>query len=361
MRHATIEDQFYGPEPSWDDKEITSLQLGMAYNWYNYFHDYKVSKKYVIDYLKTQKTGKDVLERISELPDNLFSTIGWTCRIVSRGGVIPKSSKDWMKERLQSIIYDAKPKEKKVVDGNAINIQQRISIQMDSYLAEFEDQLDKFVTNKYKTNFKPYDWLRSKEVKGPQASKISAFYQNQLKEIEETLKNENEDLQEAYSHMKKSDLKKLQEFLSNIITDCNQISHNAKISRKPRAKKRKSLDQIVGKIKYKQHDDTFKLKSISPTELVGSMSLWIFNTKTRKLGVYYASNPDGLNIKGTTIQNYDDKKSISKTIRKPEQILPNVTQGGKVVLRNLMEDINAKGTFLNGRINGDTILLRATK
>lgn len=360
MRHTTIEEQFYGPEPIWtNNKEITSSELGIAYNWYNYFHDNKVAKKYVIDYLKSQKTGKEILGRISTLSDEKFSTIGWTCRIVNRGGILSNASKEWLKDRLQSIIYDAKPKEANKIVG--VNIQQRMAIQLDSCIAEFEDQLDKFITNGYKTDFKPYDWLRSKDVKSPNAKKIVKFYEPKLHEIDEVLENTDVQLKEAYSFMSKPELKRLLEFYTNIITDCGQISHNSKISRKPRAKKRKTLDQIVSKIKYKTQDDTFKIKSISPTELIGTMSLWIFNTKTRKLGVYHAANPDGLNIKGTTILNYDEKKSINKTIRKPDQILPNVTQGGKVILRNLMDDINSKETSLNGRINKDIILLRVTK
>jgi hypothetical protein len=360
MRYTTIEEKFYGPEPTWNsDKEITSMELGNAYNWYNYFYDHKVAKKYVIDYLKSQKTGKEVLDRISTLSDEKFSTIGWTCRIVNRGGNLSDASKEWMKSRLQSIIYDAKPKEQSKLPG--VNIQLRMAIQLDSYLAEFEDQLDKFIANGYKTSFKPYDWLRSKDVKGPNAARISSFYKSKLEEIVEVLENPDDQLKEAYSHMSKPELKRLLEFYTTVITDCGQISHNSKISRKPRAKKRKTLNQIVSKIKYKTQDDTFKIKSIAPTEFIGAMILWIFNTKTRKLGVYHASNPDGLNIKGTTILNYDEKKSIGKTIRKPEQILPNVTQGGKVILRNLMDDINSKETLLNGRINKDIVLLRATK
>jgi hypothetical protein len=360
MRYVSIEERFYGPEPTWNsDKEVTSQELGNAYNWYNYFYDHKVGKKYVIDYLKSQKTGRDVLDKISALPDEKFSTIGWTCRIVSRGAILSDVSKEWMKSRLQSIIYDTKPKEQPKISG--VNIQQRMAIQLDSYLAEFEEQLDKFVTNGYKTEFKPYDWLRSKDVKGPNAARIASFYKAKLEEIIEVMENPDDQLKEAYSHMAKSELKRLLEFYTNIVTDCGQISHNSKISRKPRAKKRKTLNQIVSKIKYKTQDDTFKIKSIAPTEFIGAMILWIFNTKTRKLGVYHASNPDGLNIKGTTILNYDEKKSIGKTIRKPEQILPNVTQGGKVILRNLMDDINSKETLLNGRINKDIVLLRATK
>ena len=360
MRRVNAEEEFYGPEPVWEaGQKITDSEMGNAFNWYNYFYDNKVGKKYVLDYLKSQKTGKVVLDRIAELSDSKFSTIGWTCRMVVRGAVLPASTAEWMKKRLQELIYDAQPPVQMKVVGPSI--QQRMAMLQDAYLAEFESQLDDFIANDYKSDFKPYDWLISKEVKGPIANKIADFYTPKYNEIEEALTNKDDQLKEAYSFMSKPKLKRLLEFYNKIVTDCNQIVHNSRISRKPRAKKRKSLDQIVAKIKFKAQDDTFKIKSISPTEIVSATQLWIFNTKTRKLCVYHAATPDGLNIKGTTILNYDEKKSIGKTIRKPEQILPNVTQGGKIVIRNLMDDIAAKSSELNGRINKDVILLRAVK
>jgi hypothetical protein len=84
----------------------------------------------------------------------------------------------------------------------------------------------------------------------------------------------------------------------------------------------------------------------------------VFNTKTRKLGVYVAQDGVGLIVRGSSIQNYKTAESISKTLRKPNDILPKVLSSGKVALRKLMGEINSKGAELNGRINKDIVLLR---
>jgi len=68
-----------------------------------------------------------------------------------------------------------------------------------------------------------------------------------------------------------------------------------------------------------------------------------------------------LGIKGSTIQNFAESKSISKTLRKPNVTLPEVLKGGKVALRNILNDIRAAEKVLTGRINTDTILLRTVK
>ena len=65
--------------------------------------------------------------------------------------------------------------------------------------------------------------------------------------------------------------------------------------------------------------------------------------------------------KGSSIINFAEAKSVSKKLRKPEVMLPEVLSGGKVFLRNVIESIRAVESQLNGRINADTILLRIIK
>jgi hypothetical protein len=76
------------------------------------------------------------------------------------------------------------------------------------------------------------------------------------------------------------------------------------------------------------------------------------------LGVYVATDAAGLDVKGSAIQNYKYGESVSKTLRKPKDVLSRVLDGGKIVLRKVMSEINSKPVELNGRINKDTILLR---
>ena len=104
-----------------------------------------------------------------------------------------------------------------------------------------------------------------------------------------------------------------------------------------------------------------KLVSVDPKTIIGASSLWVYNIKTRKLGVYYALDASGLNIKGSTIQNFAESKSVSKTLRKPAVTVNEVLKAGKVALRNILTDIRAAETALTGRINADTILLKVSK
>ena len=136
------------------------------------------------------------------------------------------------------------------------------------------------------------------------------------------------------------------------------LGQEAKVNRKPRKAKIVPKDKIVAKLKFKKTDEPLKLVSINPADIIGSKELWIFNTKTRKLGKYVANEYMDLGVKGTTITGFNEHTSIQKTIRKPDEKLKEFKAAGKVQLRKFLEDINATDTKMNGRINEETILLK---
>jgi hypothetical protein len=101
--------------------------------------------------------------------------------------------------------------------------------------------------------------------------------------------------------------------------------------------------------------------SIDPKTIIGAQELWVFNTRTRKIGKYVSTNgfsSGDLGVKGTSITGFDEKKSIQKTVRKPDVTLKEFQKAGKVALRKFLEDIKATDIKLTGRINKDIILLK---
>jgi len=61
------------------------------------------------------------------------------------------------------------------------------------------------------------------------------------------------------------------------------------------------------------------------------------------------------------IENYDPETSISKTLRKPQEVLPKLLNAGKVELRKMLPGIKAKEQKLKSRINEDILLVRVIK
>lgn len=100
--------------------------------------------------------------------------------------------------------------------------------------------------------------------------------------------------------------------------------------------------------------------SVNPIELLDAKEVWVFNTKTRKIGKYVADEHAGsLSVKGTSIVGFDPKQSVQKTVRKPEETLRDFKKAGKVKLRKFLDEINAVEIKLNGRFNAETVILKA--
>jgi hypothetical protein len=136
------------------------------------------------------------------------------------------------------------------------------------------------------------------------------------------------------------------------------LGQEAKVNRKPRAKKTQPKEKIVAKLKYAKTDEQLKLVSINPTEIIGVKELWVYNIKSRKIGKYVANEYLELGVKGTSITGFNENLSVQKTLRKPEEQLKEFKAAGKVQLRKFLDDIRAVDIKLNGRINEDIILLR---
>jgi len=227
---------------------------------------------------------------------------------------------------------------------------------------EIEDAIEGFQVDPENFDpkaFKMLNLLKGKEVKAAHARVIKGFYARDLAELEELASGKgDEQLKEAYSHRSKKQIRTLIAFYQEIMMACDMLAQEAKVNRAPRKTKAVSKDKIVAKLKFMKSNEPLKLVSINPTDIIGAKELWVFNTKTRKLGKYVASEFADLGVKGTTITGFDEFKSVQKTLRKPEDKLKEFKAAGKVQLRKFLDDINATDTRMNGRINEETVLLK---
>jgi len=332
-------------EPKWTSKEAPGLiDTIKALNWYNVERDEK-------DAAKILKTTPGIARH--------FQTLAWTVRMKERGFPVPKSSEETIKRMTHEFREALKAAKPVTVDkSNVVSIQQRVLAKTDEIIGEMQGLIDDYGVRGDSNKLNAYQWMIDNNVKPVHANRIAEFFREQSREIFEAAQGKDKELKEGYSHYTKSRLLNLLHAHSNIIKDALKLASNASASRKPRKKKPVSFEKMVSKIKYKVKDDSLKLQSVDPVKVVGAIQLWIYNTKTRKLGVYMAEDESGLKVKGTTILNFVESTSISKTLRKPEKTLPLVVDGGKIALRKVLDGVNSKPLKMNGRINKDTLLLR---
>jgi len=241
-------------------------------------------------------------------------------------------------------------------------IQERIRDQAYKQSEKLEEWLDGFISDKKNFDPKGFDFkthFREMNVTQAHARKLKTFYEHEQDMWAQ--------LKEGYAHLKKADIKNFTTAIDELMIALDFVIDSAKATRKPRKPKVYSADKIVSKLKYCVTDDKFKLASINPTDIVGANELWVFNTKTRKLGKYIAKNIDpkgmmregsGLSVKGTTIIGYNEELSMQKTLRKPLDQIKEFKDSGKVKLRTFLDDIKTTDTKLNGRCNPETVLLK---
>lgn len=357
------------PEPVWEKstEPCTQFELVRVFQWYNMNKDSKDARKYLIEYLDKNKKITLTQKKAAEYLNNSWNIVdGWLARCLSRGAWVSDTTFnnfnlriEEFKSRLDKIILEKDLLAPIKDDSTVVSIQERVQQRVDYFIMELEATFDAYYHLGSLGSWNAYDWMTKNEVKPMHATKIAEYFRDRTRAWVEIIENRRTDdyLKESYPKSDKIMIGAAK-FLSGIADDAERLASNKNAARKPRKKKPVSQEKKVGKLKYKTEDADNKLISINPIKILGSQQLWIYNVKSRKLGVYIATDSAGLGVKGSVIENYKYSESISKTLRKPKDVLPRVLDGGKIILRKVMGEINSKPSELNGRINKDTILLR---
>ncbi len=366
--------------PKWDGHESWSSDqfnkhFRMSMEYYRLEYSGKDLKPKIINWMSQAGYTKDQIAQFKKTRDNRCNlTMGAIAANLLRGMPIARadfndgrSTAQWLGEAIQKVINEGSHdiEEEETTEAKPVvpqvSIQDRVREATFNMTEEIEDAIESFSNDPESFDpkaFKILNLLRGKQAKAAHARIIRDYYQRHYDEYLELQEGKCEQLKEAYSHLSKAQVKKIIAFYNDLLSACEMLMQEAKVNRKPRAKKSKPAEKIVEKLKYMKQDEKLKLVSISPTDIIGAKELWIFNTKTRKLGKYVSGEFSELSVKGTSITGYDEIKSIQKTLRKPEEQLKEFKAAGKVALRKFLEDIKAVDIKLNGRINEDTVLLK---
>jgi hypothetical protein len=343
--------KYLGDEPTFKGKVPIHQQIN-AFNWYNNMAEEEDVRTYINDFLKQTK-NEDLIKKIKRVPfSHLPLTSAWVFRMTSRGAVFDDTTLDWATNKLkQSVRYAEEEKqEAKTVDKPSI--QDRVKERVSEIIGEIEGILDSGEL----VNI--YEWLQKNEIPAAHARKIAEYYKPLKEEYGYAIAVDNE----GYEKYTKGELKIKLGYIIKLIEDCERFSGNVKKARAPRKKKAPTADKLLKHFQYQKESNEYKLQSCDPATILGAQELWIFNTKYKTLGVYRARGPSGLSIKRTSIDGYDSDASLIKRVgRKPEEYVKKVLNGGKIVLRKIMEEINTDPASFTDRINTNTILLRVVK
>jgi hypothetical protein len=363
---------------SWDADTFHRF-FKRAMDYYRLESDIKTYKPAVTKWMESVGCTKADIQAFKKVKDSrINSTMGAVACCLNRG-MTPlrtdfNSGRDtaaWLRTEIVKVLEagknDISEDEAKAIEAAkpavyTPSIQERVRDAAYAMTEELEDAIEGFQNDPENFDpkaFKVLNLLKGKQVKAAHARLIKTLYKRDLEELEELASgNADEQLREGYSHLSRKQVRNLLAFYQEIMAACDMLAQEAKVNRAPRAKKSVPAEKIVAKMKYKKSDEPMKVVSINPADIIGAKELWVYNTKSRKLGKYVANEYMDLGVKGTTVTGFNENTSICKTLRKPEEKLKEFKAAGKVQLRKFLDDINATDTKMNGRINEETILLK---
>jgi len=374
VRRAHLADEKYtGGEPQWDTERALAMSdadfdhnLRRSFYYYNYHFTVKDLKPDFIKWLQEQKHFTVSKTDLSKVIKSRWVPIT-ACSIIAahgRGMPLKPRALQYLETAVRDVCEkyieddsDAVPETKTATIAVKVpTIQDRLNEKTSEILGELDGHYDDVCLGK--TDFKHYDFLVANNVVQSQLGKYEDRFLPIKAELEEAKLGKDEQLKEGYSHYKAADFKRIIAWIDQLLQAVDQYRDVKKATKKARVKRAPSKEKLVAKLKYAKEEKTLKLVSVNPVDIIGSQELWVYNIKTRKLGRYVAASYQALALKGTTLINFDETKSIAKTLRKPEVQVPEFMKSTKVQLRKHLDTIKATETLLTGRINEDTVLLK---
>lgn len=333
--------------------ELEQKQLAQAFQTYMLnFHD---------------KAEVAMLKRVSEIKQ---AAAGKYAYIVNKGGALTQELVDRLEQEYQTLIAEANTlvevqevKKEEKPKAPVISIQERMRQQVEELCGEWEGFFDDMLAGE--KSVKVFDPHRDMKVynggvvKPAHAKIIKDMYAQQYEEALEIVEWKDAEIKEAYNFLTTAKQRKeVLEFVEKINTACDTFISTGKAQRKTRVKKAPSKEKLVAKLKFKESEASIGLASINPIELIGAQQLWVYNSKTRKLGCYYADSMTGpITVKGTSLIGFDTAKSVQKTVRKPD-VLKGANKLARTKFDKLFDDIKTTDSKMNGRLNEHTILVK---
>lgn len=375
-----LDEKYTGTEPQWDAERALKMddatfdhKLRKSLNYYNHFYNTKSTRKHLNDWLKrSNKLNKEMVDKYVLTADRYTPMTACSLVMAAKAGM---PLKDKHVEFILTCVVEAIAKSvlatndeiestgtaakiaKKVV-APVITIQDRLNERLSELLGELEGRLDDSFVKK-ETTPKAFEFFQVEKVPGALVNKIKDHFQNKADKFTLIQNSKEADYKEAHSQYKAADWKRIQAWIASLMADCDSYTQTKKVERKPRTPRSVSKDKIVSKLKYQIDDKVLKLVSIKPVDIIGASELWVYDTKTRKLGRYMADSHLGpLSVKGTTIIGFNTATSVTKTLRKPAEQLAAFVKTTKPQVKKFMSSVTTTETQLSGRINDRTLLLR---
>ena len=341
---------------------------------HSFFHT-EVERKDLVSTLKSYakaNTSAEEYRYVNACPEYKFWSLAYHCATAAYLTYTNETServeywKNALNNYVKQLIEIGKPlyfeKLQRQKDSDRIvtlspmqRLQNKVSATIMQDLLNLEDQW----MDDEKTTLDLYQEFKRHGLPASAAGPVREVVEGWLLDYEDAYHKRCPDAVEGYSHLKRPEINRRIKACQAMLSDLDRLKSAAKAVRKSKVKGPKAADKQVARVQYKVEDNDFKLVSIPPIQIVGRARLYTFNTKSRVLTEYVTTVANGFEVSGTSIKNFDQVSSRAVKLRKPDDFIPLILNKTPKQIDGEWKNLTTKSSVPNGRLNKDTILLRA--
>lgn len=301
------------------------------------------------DYMKKMKYSVEDIRKIESVKDydkpSSFLITGY----LLNKGYNYQSSVNYFKSKINQLVNKTYEKDVKVTPKK-INVTSTVIL----HLEKLEDEK---LSGKGIPSFDKE--LSELGIDATVAKKVVGYFTPIYEEYKLAYDGDKEVL-EGYRHYTKRQLSKICKWYEALLEEMGKYEEVKKATTRKtvvRKAKPKTPAQLVKTMKYMKKCDELSLESVKSEEIVGAKAVTLFNPKTRKFYLYVAKDKQ-LSVKGSSIIDFDEEASYCKILRKPDEMIKNLTEGTRNRIIKEVETLTTKAAKVSGRVSADMIILK---
>ena len=389
-RVIACDSKYTGEEPQWDgcenwDPVKFMTNRNRMFGFYNYYLSAKDLKAFALEWMKKNNYTKDQVKYVKSLRDTLPSvTTSKLCRAMNNG-MLPTcdgameyyegksgysnpqlhNDFDFVKKEIDGlltsfkVVSDEDTDDKPTTKGPSISPIERLRNKVQTTVnRDLDWMLDDWINDEVKvTGINLHASLKQNSIPAAGLKYVDEWLEFQKSELSGAVDGDT-DCVEGYSHLTKAGIRNRIKELDKMISQMQKYKATHTNARKPRKKKVQTADKQVKSLNYLSESDEYAVTSVSPVQIPGSKKVYTFNIKYRKLTVYECDSTDGIFVKGSTLKNFDESRSYSMTLRKPNDILNAIVTHTEKRSHKIIDELKTKRKPANGRVNDQTLILK---
>lgn len=311
------------------DFKTSNYTLVSGLNHYSATFDQVHSKKWSLDWIKDNLPEE--LDRLSKENETKFSNRGFVCRMIKNGLQVSDQQKADLAKFFKGIISEpVKP-----ANDDEPAPKRKTAEKINTIIFQMEDVIDDILSDKEPTAIEiPADKDQLREAQ--------AWLEKEIIEVQDQVKKQQAILDQlTYVFDRCGGIK---EKLVKPAAKVTKVKDNKSSLMADKAKAVKTMKPLKG-------DPTLKLETLSPARIVGAKQVMTYTPKYKIVSIYKAKPGEVLNVSGTSIRNFDEEKSVSRSVRKPVEFfaLPDQWNAFGVLTSTIRKP--------SPRVNSDTIIL----